>query len=283
MNSRPRYVCKLSKNLIRSAIKEVNEPPKNERRLKSIDKVLRKYDAKTYGPLHNTSDEFVLRFLRARDFDCKDALELLHSYQEARLKYYEDFEKMTDVEEMERVGRKGVIYILDGNAKNGAAVMVYRPSVLENSDVSAAAGFGVLVIEKLLENEYNQIFGLVIIQDMREVNIGLMTKVSPFRLGKMFSLWTNCLPVRLRAVHLINEGGSFRFCFWFIKRSLTEDMLDIIHSHKSDYIQLQDYIKPSVLPDDLCGTGGSYRELLEGLLGHLLFDYGETDAESDHY
>ena len=269
-----RYECNLSPELLERAVNELNEPRDNQERLKAIDQLRNSYKAEKYGPLVRSDDGFILRFLRAKKFNQEKALKVLHNYHSVKTEYNQVFDKVHNPTVLQPVIEKGVLSVLGGETTDGAAVFVYRPGLVDkDTDLHTLMAYGVLALEKLLEREENQICGVASVEDLENFGLGMFLKVSPFELAKLNSVYQDAMPIRFRAIYLLNEGKVFDVLMTLFKPFLKKKLLSRIHPLGSNYKKLHEYISPSVLPPHYGGTGPDPETLVKMWIERLTEDW----------
>ncbi|CAK8673740.1 unnamed protein product [Clavelina lepadiformis] len=251
-----RYECTLSPKLLEKAVKELNEPRDNEKRLQAIDELRNNYDAEKFGPLVREDDEFFLRFLRAKKFNQKKALTVLQNYHNVKKEFKEVFGKVNNPAVLTPIIEKEVMMMLPGVAKNGAAVMLSRHGLIDKDmDIYDFMAYGVFSMEKLLEDEAIQINGIATIKDLENFNMTFFTKISPLALGKMTKVWQEAMPMRYKESHVVNEGTFYDVIMAIVRPFLKKKLLDRIHLHGTNFKGIHEFIDPSILPPYLDGTG----------------------------
>ena len=234
----------------------MNEPRGAAERLEAIDNLHCLYDEGKYGQLIRSDDAFLLRFLRAKKFNLDKALKCLQNYHKIRHEMPEVFAKVNHPNLLKNVIASGVLYIGDKQLKNGARVVIYRTGLIpSHASILDIMAYGILCVECMLEDEEYQICGHVLIEDFNGFNIGKMTQLSPLSLKKMNSVWQDCLPVRYKLFHVINEGTVFDIAFALVKPFLKEKMVKRIKLHGKNYEESLVDIDRELLPPYMGGTG----------------------------
>jgi len=274
-----RYQCTLSEKLLEKAVTELNEPRDNAERLKAIDELRNSYDAAKFGPLLRDDDAFLLRFLRAKKFNQKKAVNVLQNYHSVRKEFKEIFEQIDNFAVMQPIAEKGITCILEGKAKDGSAVMMSRNGLIDGKDdIYALMAYGVIMIEKLLEDECIQICGMSSIRDLKDFSILIYTKISPIAMGRMTKIWQEAMPIRFKAAHVINEGTVYDVMMAIFKPFMKKKLLNRIHVHGSNYKAIHEFIDPCVLPPYLDGTGPSFEQLNKNWLDKFTEDWPQDTA-----
>ena len=258
MPSEERYVCKLSNELIELANKELNEPLDDVDKHRAIDKLKIAYNEDVYGKLIRSDDYFLIRFLRAKKYNHEKALKTLQNYHKSRRESPEIFDKIKNPVLLKPFLDQGFLYILPGKAKDGSAVLLQRSKLMKNfneQDMDAMAAFGILSMEKLLEDESVQIRGVSSIRDYEGFNLSLILSIPLPRMKVMSKFWQDAMPMRYKASHILNESSVYSAVMAVFKPFMKQKMLDRIQTHGNRFEELQEYIDVEFLPPYLGGKG----------------------------
>jgi len=251
-----RYACKVSPELKKRAIEELNEPETDEEIHAAIDQLKVGYSEEKFGKLTRDDDYFLIRFLRAKKYRYQKALTCLENYHKIRKDFTQIFDKIRNPVLMKSIFDRNLLYMLNGKAADGAAVMMYRPGLLDKDiDMYSIMAYSVMSIEKLLEDESVQICGLRSLEDLDNFNLSLMFKINLSDLAKMNKIWMEAMPLRFKAAHLINEGKVYDAIMAVMKPFMKQKILDRVKVHGSNYTSIHEFVDPAILPPYLGGTG----------------------------
>ena len=274
-----RYACTLSPDLLKRAVEELNEPENNEERLKAIDQLRDSYDEAKHGPLCRKDDAFILRFLRAKKFDQAKALKVLINWHQVQVEYEKIFTRMKSPALFQPLIESECLYILPGDAKDGACVMHYRPGLLKDVDIWDIMAYSVYSMEKVLEDEKYQITGMRSIEDMENFSFtSMFREISPTALAKMQAVWLDAMPMRFRGSHCLNEGKIYDIMMKIFRPFLKQKILDRIHLHGKDLQSLQNFFPAENLPPSLGGTGPTTEECMKLWTDKVTADWPQDTA-----
>ena len=251
-----RYECLLDERDLEKAVFELNEPESNDERLKHIDD-LRNAFVNEYGKtaLARYDDAFILRFLRARKFDHDKALKMLKNYHVQHQNWPEVFDKVKNPALVRHVFDAGCVIGLKGKAKDGSSLCIGRPGKIEKAILTDFIATLVLSIEHMLEDEMTQIYGITVIEDMSYLGLGLAQQMGP-SIGKRFTgLLQDAMPVRVKAINIVNEPTLFDVFLAIIRPFMKEKMKKRLKVHGSTFDALHNIIDSLVLPPAYGGTG----------------------------
>lgn len=259
-----RYECKLSPEALQKAVKELHEPEDNSVRLAAIDKLRTRFQEEAKDlDLYRSDDDFLLRFLRVRKFNEDAAYKTLLNYHLKRTKECRDvFELVENPKSLETLLRQGpVVPLRNVRAKDGTYVLVVRPGhgFKEKKDLLRFIAIAVLGIEKFLEEEEVQIYGLTVIEDMSEFGFTMALQMASY--GKKFlSVLQEAMPMRVKSLNFVKEALVFDAVYAIMSKFMKEKMKRRLQLHGSRFDKLHEKIDPSYLPSFLGGTGPALEE-----------------------
>ncbi|XP_047626997.1 alpha-tocopherol transfer protein-like isoform X2 [Phacochoerus africanus] len=215
------YVCSLTEELVAKAREELQEKP--EWRLRDVQ-ALRDMVRKEYPNLGTSlEDAFLLRFLRARKFDYDRALQLLVNYHSCRRSWPEVFNNLRP-SALKEVLASGFLTVLPHTDPRGCHILCIRPDrwIPSNYPITENIRATYLTLEKLIQSEETQ----------------------------------DGFPIRIKAVHVVNEPRIFKGIFAIIKPFLKEKIANRFFLHGSDLNSLHTNLPRNILPKEYGGTAG---------------------------
>ncbi|XP_002721117.2 alpha-tocopherol transfer protein-like isoform X1 [Oryctolagus cuniculus] len=251
----PGYVCSLSEELVAKAREELQEKP--EWRLRDVQ-ALRDMVRKEHPTLSTSLDDaFLLRFLRARKFDYDRALQLLVSYHSCRRSWPEVFSNLRP-SALKDVLASGFLTVLPHTDPRGCHIVLIRPDrwIPSNYPITENIRAIYLTLEKLIQSEETQVNGIVILADYKGVSLSKASHFGPFIAKKVIGILQDGFPIRIKAVHVVNEPRIFKGIFAIIKPFLKEKIANRFFLHGSDLNSLHTNLPRSVLPGEYGGTAG---------------------------
>ncbi|KAM5246476.1 alpha-tocopherol transfer protein-like isoform 1-T1 [Ctenodactylus gundi] len=245
----PGYVCSLTEELVTKAREELQEKP--EWRLRDVQ-ALRDMVRKEYPNLSTSLDDaFLLRFLRARKFDYDRALQLLVNYHSCRRSWPEVFSNLRP-SALKDVLSSGFLTVLPHTDPRGCHILCIRPDrwIPSNYPITENIRAIYLTLEKLIQSEETQVNGIVILADYKGVSLSKASHFGPFIAKK------DGFPIRIKAVHVVNEPRIFKGIFAIIKPFLKEKIANRFFLHGSDLNSLHTNLPRNILPTEYGGTAG---------------------------
>ncbi|XP_020857847.1 alpha-tocopherol transfer protein isoform X1 [Phascolarctos cinereus] len=212
-------------------------------------------------PLTNA---FLLRFLRARDFDLDLAWKLMKNYH----KWREECPEITaDLRPRTILGllNSGYHGVLRSRDPTGSRVLIYRiaywdPKVFTAYDVFRVSLITSELIVKEVDTQRN---GIKAIFDLEGWHFSHAFQITPSVSKKIAAVLTDSFPLKVRGIHLINEPIIFHTVFSLIKPFLTEKIKQRIHMHGSNYKQSLCRHFPGILPLEYGGETCSMEDLCQ--------------------
>ncbi|XP_078396555.1 alpha-tocopherol transfer protein [Cetorhinus maximus] len=210
-------------------------------------------------------NEFLLKFLRARDFDIELALKLLSNYHKWRAECPEISADLRPVTVMGllKAGYHGVLRSRDSS---GSRVLIYRIGHWDPKHFSAYEVFRVSLItsELIVKEVKTQLNGVKVIFDLCGWRFAHALKISPTIAKKIAAVLVDSFPLKVRGIHMINEPVLFDSVFAIIRPFLSEKIKERIHMHGNSYQHsLSKHFPVQILPPEYGGEGPAYEELCE--------------------
>ncbi|XP_031733090.1 alpha-tocopherol transfer protein isoform X1 [Anarhichas minor] len=218
------------------------------------------------------SEGFLLKFLRARDFDEELSLKLLLNYQRWRR---ESPEISTCLSPSSVIGLLNTTYhaVLPQRDHTGSRVLIYRIGQWNPKDWTAFQVFRVsLITSEIISTETEtQRRGLKVIFDLQGWSLGHALQVNPSLARKISSVLADSFPLKVRGIHLVNEPLFFRPVFAMIRPFLPDKIKQRIHMHGANFHDtLNDFFSPPVLPPEYGGEGPSIEGACQEWTNQLL-------------
>ncbi|XP_030608126.1 alpha-tocopherol transfer protein isoform X2 [Archocentrus centrarchus] len=169
------------------------------------------------------SSGFLLKFLRARDFDVELSLKLLLNYQRWRR---ESPEISSCLSPSSVLGLLNTTYhtVLLQRDRTGSRVLLYRIGQWNPKDWSAFQVFRIsLMTSEIISREHEtQRQGLKAIFDLAGWSLGHALQINPSLARKISSVLSDSFPLKVRGIHLVNEPMFFRPVFAMLRPFLPD-------------------------------------------------------------
>ncbi|XP_054633912.1 tyrosine-protein phosphatase non-receptor type 9 isoform X1 [Dunckerocampus dactyliophorus] len=191
-----------------------------------------------------------VKFLMARKFDVRRAIDLLQAYKNTRLK--EGIININpDEEPLRSELLSGKFTVLPGRDANGAALALFtarlhRPDITTHKAVLQAI---IYQLDKAIESVQTQRDGLIFIYDMTNSSYG---NFDYDLCVKILNLLKGAFPARLKCVFIVSSPLWFRAPFAVLRLFVREKLRERVCTVKAQ--ELASHIPVSSLPEHLSGT-----------------------------
>lgn len=232
-----------------------------------------------------TSDEFLIKFLRAKKFDYDKSLRMLQRYCAMRTRSPQNFVKTLPSLSKDTLDCELQTILLHRD-QLARRVFIFRsgkwkPSTTRPEDIFST---NYMCLELMAKEKKTQISGIVAIVDMEGFGWDHMMNLSVDYIRNVVALVQNSFPIRFREIHIVNESYMFDVVYALVKPFLSEKMRGRIRVHGSNQESLHRFISPSILPYEYGGNQGTFtnthlRSALDSLEDFFvdLADYGYSD------
>ena len=199
---------------------------------------------------------FLLRFLRARKFNVERALQLYINYYKYRHKHRHlltDFHPRS----VENVIRAGIFGVLDTRLKDGSKAFCLVPKRWDYTTIPPNDAFKtfMLVLDKLVEDEENQVHGLSVFDNLAGLSLQIcyaFIRTDCITTGAMVEL-QDSFPIRFKGFHIINQPWYLSMVMKIVKPFLRQKHRDRIHGYGNDFTKLYKFLDPQDLPANFGG------------------------------
>lgn len=206
---------------------------------------------KTLHP--RTDEDFLLRFLRVRKYDVEASMKTIQNYYRNRAScpaVYSNFVPSS----VDSAARR-LFMILPAKDVHGRLVLYVKPGSWITREVSYVSlqKAALLCMEHMATDPASQ-----------EVGVSILCDSAGFTLEKLFSCHfglirrfleylQDCMPMRLKAVHIIRESKAMDLLFVLIRPFIKRKLAQRIHFHGRSYEKLYEDLPPSMLPEEYGG------------------------------
>ncbi|KAL1124735.1 hypothetical protein AAG570_001358 [Ranatra chinensis] len=241
---------------------EVQEKARNELRetpdlaQKSIAELkdLIRAEEGLHVPIDN--EAWLIRFLRPTKFYPESALNLIKHYYQFKIKHKNIYDGLTPSKE-KNVFSHDVISVLPRRDQFGRRILVlslgkkWKHNKVSLDEIYKGA---VLLMESAVLEPETQVSGAVVIFDMDGLSLQQTWQFTPPFAKRIVDWLQDAVPLRVKAIHIINQPYIFNMVFALFKPFLREKLKNRIHFHGTDRKSFHEHIDPSYLPDSYGGS-----------------------------
>ncbi|KAG8187342.1 hypothetical protein JTE90_011704 [Oedothorax gibbosus] len=206
-----------------------------------------------------TDDVFLLRFLRTKKHDVRKSLRLLLNYHAFRDSQRGRLVGRTPSDVRHVVQDMDVVFYAPRRTHRGSHVAVYRAGSFDINRATAEDLVSVVLMvgEMILDCEATQVCGGIIVLDMGGMSMKHYTQFCTTRFASfVVSVVQDCLPERLKAVHIVNEPFLLHAIYKVIGPLLKKKLKERVHFHGHDLSSLHESVSRELLPVELGGDLG---------------------------
>jgi len=199
-------------------------------------------------------DDLLIGFLHGKRYNINKSFECLKHFVYVRNKKYRSFTKQ-HVPSSVTLLDKHFGHMLKNKDEQGKGIAFIEMNIWEHHTVEEVMAAIVFYCDEairtyLKDSEENK---LVIIFDCKGFGFSQARQVTPGVLMQGFELVQNSVPIRIAAIHLLNEGRLINMLVRIGKPFLKEKLRDRIFAHSDKYDSLHEHVPPSILPEYLGG------------------------------
>ncbi|XP_055385811.1 alpha-tocopherol transfer protein-like isoform X2 [Condylostylus longicornis] len=230
------------------AEKELRET--NEVKKKAIDELknLLQKETDLMCPLEN--EDWLVRFLRPTKFYPESAKELIKRYYSFKVKHHDVYNNLVPDNES-NIFKSNILTVFSNRDQLGRRVLVIELGKKWNhKKVSLDEVFKgcVLFLEMALLESDTQINGGVVIFDMDGLSLSQTMQFTPPFAKRIVDWLQDSVPLRVKAIHIVNQPKIFNIVFALFKPFLREKLRSRIYFHGTDRDSLHQHMSPKVLP-----------------------------------
>ncbi|XP_028155799.1 alpha-tocopherol transfer protein-like isoform X2 [Ostrinia furnacalis] len=208
---------------------------------------------------HRMDDEFLIRFLRARNFVPQRAHRLMVNYYQFKEDNPELFENVFPMD-LHNIGDAHVIAVPPYKDQEGRRLIFFRigcwdPKTIPIEDLFKGT---IMALELGLLEQRTQILGGVALFDLEDIGTQHAWQITPSVAARIVKLLVSSFPASTHAIHIINHSWLFDKIYNIFKPFLNADMRSRIFFHGYDNSSLHKHIHPDHLPERYGGIWPDY-------------------------
>ncbi|XP_033207200.1 alpha-tocopherol transfer protein-like isoform X3 [Belonocnema kinseyi] len=204
---------------------------------------------------HRVDDAFLIRFLRARNFNVHRAHRLVVNYYNFKEEHPEIHEGVNPLE-MRHIGDDDVMTVPAYRTQCGRRMMIYRMGNWDPRKYSIEELFKatVIILELGILEPRAQVLGGVVIFDLEGITIGHAWTITPQIANMVIALMVTSFPMKTYAIHILHQSWVFDAIFAVFKPLLDSRMQAKMYFHGHDMSSLHRHVAPTCLPKKYGGT-----------------------------
>ncbi|KYQ56321.1 Alpha-tocopherol transfer protein-like protein, partial [Trachymyrmex zeteki] len=226
--------------------------------------------------LPKIEDNFLALFLHSNYYQMEPTKNTIENYYTTRTHMSDIFCNRDPFQEkgLRQIFKFAAAFSLNGLTKDGYKMIfaTLLDSDLSFYDYNNCFKYGVMTsdIHFLMEGTNN---GYIFIFDVSKLSFGHVTRVNPLTVKKHLYYIQEAMPIRLKAIHVLNATPAMELFMNMAKPFLKNELIKIIHFHVS-LESISEYISVDALPNEIGGKAGSVHKLAE-IQVKTLEDYRE--------
>ncbi|RWS20742.1 alpha-tocopherol transfer protein-like protein [Leptotrombidium deliense] len=214
------------------------------------------------------TDNFLLRFLRARNFDIESSVTTFVKCAKTKTKVPELFLYPS---ELKMVFDDNILSVLKDKTPKGESICVIRLANWsdENYDYDCILAAAFVTLEVLLMDEEVQRNGCIQILDLKDVDFDQLVSIEGYQVKRLTKIFNKFLPVRICDIYIVNDEKKAQLMAKKLKERVSEEEFNKFHFYGTDLTGFHEEIPAKILPTELGGEAGDfncdewYKTLLE--------------------
>ncbi|XP_063976330.1 alpha-tocopherol transfer protein [Diachasmimorpha longicaudata] len=204
---------------------------------------------------HRMDDAFLIRFLRARNFNVNRAHRLIVRYYNFKEEHPAIHENV-DPLKMRHIGDDDVMTVPGYRTECGRRMMIYRMGNWDPKKYGVEEIFKatVIILELGALEPRAQILGGFVIFDLRDITMTHAWTMTPQIANMVIALMVTSFPMKTHAIHILHQSWVFDVIYSVFKPLLSKEMQERVFFHGDDMSSLHKHIKPTSLPKMYGGT-----------------------------
>nr|XP_037276478.1 uncharacterized protein LOC119169543 [Rhipicephalus microplus] len=241
-----------------------------------------------------TDDAFLLKFLRVRKYDTQAAFKSVKKYFKFRTYHPEMFKDLAPSKiPFDAVCRTHRLITVSRHRDPMGRIAVMLKTGAWSNEICTLNDFfrvAFVLCDHFLLREDSVLNGLVVVLDVKGIGLYHLTHYTPSVIGTLISYVQDCVPIRLKAVYVINNPQIFDLIFGITKTFLKAKLVNRFRFFGYEPNGLHELVPDDVIPEEHGGTNERYnydrleRELEseEGYFQQLgSYGYGDTPAKTE--
>ncbi|KAI5744182.1 hypothetical protein M8J77_026455 [Diaphorina citri] len=203
----------------------------------------------------STTDDFLIRFIKASEYDVTQSFTLIKDYFRAKIENPDAYVVKSPKSKLSSLVRMDLGFPLLGRDYEGRRVVWVRLGDLDPNKESfeRICDIIMIVLEFLSLEEDVQDLGASVILDATNFTLKIMKWCTPYKMKTIMRFLQDCIPMRFVAFHVVNAPFIFNAFFTAMKPFMREGFKSKLKWHKGDLESLYQHMDRKILPPHLGG------------------------------
>ncbi|KAK9510161.1 hypothetical protein O3M35_005003 [Rhynocoris fuscipes] len=204
----------------------------------------------------STSDSFLIRFIKASEYDVQKSYQLVKDYFRAKKDYPDVFVFKAPSFYISVFSRLELGFVVPGVDFNGRRIIVLRLGNIDpmreswtNLMQSATVALESLSLEADVQDR-----GVNLIFDCTNFSLKIMKWATPHKMHVVMKFLQESIPMRFVMYHIVNAPIIFNIFFRAVKPFMNEEFIRKLNWHYTPFITLHKYIDAALIPKNIGGT-----------------------------
>lgn len=195
-------------------------------------------------------DNFLIEFLRPCKYYPESARSLMRRYYAFKVKNAKLYSGLTP-NSARNILSQNILTVLPKRDQLGRRILLveagakWKPSQCTLDEIMQGC---ILMLEAAMKEPKTQVAGAIALLDTDGLGLGHVYHFTPSFAGRVVEWVQDCLPTRLKAVHVVNQPYIFNMIFALFKPFMREKLRNRIHLHGSDRDSILKHIDADSLP-----------------------------------
>ncbi|XP_065307314.2 alpha-tocopherol transfer protein-like [Dermacentor albipictus] len=202
--------------------------------------------------------DFLLRFLRVRKYNVEAALQSIKNYYRNRAasdSVYREF-----LPSKVPLAARRLCLVLPQRDVRGRPIVFchvghWNPEEITYTTLQQAL---IMCLEQVISDPVAQTIGIVMMVDYLGFTMDKVFSMSLGLIRRLLEYFQDCMPARLKAVHILNQPYAFDVLFGVVRVFIKSKMAGRMQMHGENYERFHEEVCPSTLPKEYGGHGPQF-------------------------